>query len=77
MRQRLLPNMDYTTEDRGTTVGERPFLFQHDNAPVHKASTIKKCFSQFGLQSTDLDPTRHVCDELEFICNLRVITCET
>ena len=24
--------------------GEDPFLFQHDNAPVHKARSIKKCF---------------------------------
>uniref|UniRef100_A0A8C8J7R8 Tc1-like transposase DDE domain-containing protein n=1 Tax=Oncorhynchus tshawytscha TaxID=74940 RepID=A0A8C8J7R8_ONCTS len=25
-------------------VGEGPFLFQHDNAPAHKASSIQKCF---------------------------------
>jgi hypothetical protein len=27
-------------------VGEGPFLFQHDNAPVHKARTIQKLFGK-------------------------------
>lgn len=30
-----------------------PFLFQQDNAPVHKARSIKKCFSQFDVEELD------------------------
>ncbi len=30
--------------------GEGPFLFQHDNAPLHKARSIKKCFSRFAVE---------------------------
>lgn len=32
---------------------EDPFLFQHDSAAVHKASSIKKWFSQFGVEKLD------------------------
>lgn len=28
--------------------GEGPFLFQHDSAPVHKASSIRKRFPESG-----------------------------
>ncbi len=48
------------------------FLFQYDNAPVHKARSIKKCISQFGVaefdwsaQSPDLNPIQQLWDELE------------
>ena len=30
--------------------GEGPFLFQHDNAPVHKARTIQKWFVKIGVK---------------------------
>ena len=43
---------------------EVPFLFQHDNAPVHKARSIHKWFVENGVeeldwpaQSPDLNPT--------------------
>ena len=29
--------------------GEGPFLFQHDNAPVHIARSIEKWFVEIGL----------------------------
>jgi uncharacterized membrane protein len=47
--------------------GEGPFLFQHDNAPVHKGSTIQKWYVKIGVeeidwtaQSPDLNPIEHL-----------------
>ena len=55
--------------------GECPFLFQHDNAPVHKARPIQKWFVEIGgeeldwpAQSTDLNPIEHFFNELEHNC---------
>ena len=52
--------------------GEGPFLFPHDNAPLHKARSIQKWFVEIGVedlnwsaQSPDLNPTVHLWDELE------------
>lgn len=33
------------------------FLFQHDNASIQKASSRRKCFTQFGMEELDLTST--------------------
>ena len=43
--------------------GEGPFLFQYDNAPVHKARSIQKWFVEIGVE--ELDWPAHLGDELE------------
>ena len=52
--------------------GEGPFLFQHNNATVHKARSIHKLFVEIGVeeldwpaQSLDLNSIKHLWDELE------------
>jgi hypothetical protein len=51
---------------------EGPFLFQHGNAPVHKARSIQKWIVELGVeeldwpaQNTDLNPIKHLWDEME------------
>ena len=34
--------------------GEGPFLFQHDNAPLHNARSIQKWFIKSGVEELDL-----------------------
>ena len=52
--------------------GECSFLFQHDNAPLHKAWFIHKWIVEIGVeefdwpaQRHDLNTIKHLCDELE------------
>ena len=52
--------------------GEGPFMFQHDNLPVHKANSIQKWFVEISVeeldwpaQSPDLTPIKRLWDELE------------
>ena len=51
---------------------EGPLLFQHDNAPVHKARSVQKWLVEISgeeldwpAQSVDLNPIKHLWDELE------------
>ena len=52
--------------------GEGPFLYQHDNTPVHKARSVQKWFGEISVeeldwpaQSPDHNPIKHLWDELE------------
>ena len=47
--------------------GKGPFLFQHDNTPMHKARSVQKWFVEIGVedldwfaQSPDLNPIDHL-----------------
>ena len=51
---------------------EGPFLFQHHNAPVHKARAIHKWFVEIGVkeldwpaQNPDFNAIKQLWDELE------------
>jgi hypothetical protein len=49
-------------------IGEGPFLFQHDKAPVYKARSIQKYFFKIGVEVfdwPDLNPIEHLWDKLE------------
>ena len=50
---------------------EGPFLFQHDNAPVHKARSIQKWFAEISAEELDWpaqspdNPIERLWDELK------------
>ena len=67
---------DYMLPNLWQQFGEGPFLFQHDNAPMHKGRSIQKWFVEIGVEELDwpvqnpeLNPSEHLWDELE--CPLR------
>lgn len=46
----------------------RDFLFQHDNASMHKVKPIKKCFSKLGMEDVNWpaqSPIQHLWVELD------------
>ena len=45
--------------------GEGPFLFQHDNAPVHKASSIQKWFVEIDVEDLSLPAQRPDLNPIE------------
>ena len=56
----------------GNFLGKGPFLFQHDDAPMHKAMSIQKWFVKIGVeeldwpaQNPDLNLNKHLWDDLE------------
>ena len=58
--------------DTSTLISQHQTLFQHDNAPVHKARSIQKWFIEIGVeeldwpvQSTHLNSIKHLWNELE------------
>ena len=64
--------------------GEGPFLFQHDNARVHKARSIQKWLVEIGVEELDwpaqspaLNSIDHLWDELERRLRARRPNCPT
>ena len=45
--------------------GEGLFLFQHDNAPVHKARSIQKLFVEIGVEEVDWPAHRPYLNSIE------------
>ena len=44
---------DYVLPTLWQEFGEGSFLFQHDNAPLHKARSIQKWFVEIGVEELD------------------------
>lgn len=63
----VLRDFGYHASYSLATVWSGPFLFQHDNAPVHKARSL----ASWPIQSTDLNLTGHLSDEQEYWLHAR------
>ena len=56
--------------------GEGPFLFQHDNALVHKVRSIQKWFVEIGVEELDWSAQSPYGNPIKHILGLGLISAQ-